>query len=273
MTHFAVSHYICPEGTTVPHFLELAKDHGAGAVGLTVRALEEVGVVRLRQMVKDAGLAVSSLNSAGYFTHEDVGAAAAQDRRNQELIAAAAELDAAVLCVIAGGKAPAAASLSEARSRVAEGLARLAERAEAAGVRLGLEPIHPAELMWKGCVNSIDDAMALVRSGIGVDLIVDLYHSWWDSGLPRLFDETPDRVALLQVCNVRERQPGAWDRDFLSNGEIDVREIVDQAIRKGYVGWVEFELFSHHLHGRSVAQAIGDAARTYRSWAIDGVAR
>ena len=270
MNSFSVSHYICPDHVTVADFLYCARDHGAGAVGLTVRALEETGVRQLNRLLEETGLAVSSLNSAGYLTHADEEAAAEQNRRNKDLIAAAGDLGADVLCVIAGGKGPARGFLEDARRRVAEGLAELDVAARRAGVRLGLEPIHPAEVMWKGCINTVVDAVSITAEMANVDIVLDTFHSWWDPDMYRIFDETPGRVALIQVCNVRQRdRDGPWVRDFLSSGEIDPWTMVDYAINRGYTGRIEFELFSQHLDGRAFEAAIADASDVVRRWRID----
>ncbi len=263
----AVSHYICPEGYTVANFLDAARKAGAGAVGLTVRAIDEVGVSALRSMLDDNGLAVSSLNSAGYFTFAEPGRAAEQERLNQRMLEAAAALDAGVLCVITGGKEAASLPLEAARARIAERLARFAESARSHDVRLGLEPIHPVDIMRKGCVNSIADALALAAPLAGVDLIIDLYHSWWDPDLRPAFEAHLPRIALVQICNLREPAPGRpLDRETLSSGEIDLARLVGFMAACGYSGWYEFELFAHHLDGRAVEDVLRDAGRCYDTW-------
>ena len=71
MNRLSINHYICPAGMTVPAFLDAAVAVGAGAVGLTARAIAEEGAEPLRAMLDDRGLAVSSVNSAGYFASKD----------------------------------------------------------------------------------------------------------------------------------------------------------------------------------------------------------
>jgi sugar phosphate isomerase/epimerase len=263
----AVSHYICPDGYPVQRFLDAAVSVGAGAVGLTVRAIDEVGVVALKAMLDERGLAVSSLNSAGYFTFADSGRAAEQDRLNRRLLEAAAALEAGVLCVITGGKEAAQAALETARAGIAEQLAEFAELARTHDVRLGLEPIHPAEIMAKGCVNSIADAVALTAPLPGVDMIVDLYHSWWDPQLQSAFEDHLPRIALVQFCNLRAQGPGQpLDRDTPSSGELDVAGLLRSVAERGYAGWYEFELFAAQLRGRTVDAVLGEVADFHATW-------
>ncbi|MDH3233861.1 MAG: sugar phosphate isomerase/epimerase, partial [Alphaproteobacteria bacterium] len=197
MDRFSVSHYICPPDYPIARFLEVAREVGADAVALSVPALMKTGARPLRTMLDDAGLAVSSLNSAGYMTYPVGPRWHEQDRRNRELVEAAAELGAGVLCVITGGLAPADTTIEEARARVRGRLAELLEFATTRGVELGLEPIHPAEIINKGCVNSIGQALGICDELPGLRLVVDHYHSWWDPGFRGLFFSDLPRVALV----------------------------------------------------------------------------
>ena len=260
MNRFAVNHYVCPPGAAVAGFLDAAAAEGAGAVGLTARAVAEEGVGALRAMLDARGLAVSSLNSAGYFAAKD---GPPVDDRDRLMVEAAAALGAGALCVIAGGRG-AGRSIAAAQARVRDGLEALADFARPAGVRLGVEPIHPVDLMTKGCVNSIADALALIEGIAGVGLILDVNHSWWDPALPRICRDHGGLVALVQLCNVIELEPSRPRREFLSRGLVDLAALIAGFEADGYTGYYEFEIFPPDLRGRSVADALGDAARFMR---------
>ncbi len=260
MNRFSVNHYICPPEMTVPAFLDAAVAAGAGAVGVSARAVAETGAGALRAMLDERGLAVSSVNSAGYFAARE---GALVDGHARRMVEAAAVLDAGALCVIAGGRG-AERSIAQAQARVREGLEALAEIARPAGVRLGVEPIHPVDTMSKGCVNSIADALALIDGIAGVGLILDVNHSWWDPALPRICRGHGDRVALVQLCNVIEPEPSRPRREFLSRGLVDLAALVAGFEADGYAGFYEFEIFPPDLRGRSVEEAFEDAARFMR---------
>ena len=260
MNRFSVNHYICPPEMTVPAFLDAAVAAGAGAVGVTARAIAEAGPEGLKAMLDERGLAVSSVNSAGYFANKDGALVDDHDRRTVE---AAAILDAGVVCVISGERG-AARSIEAAQARVRDGLAALAEIARPAGIRLGVEPIHPVDLMTKGCVNSIADTLALIEGIEGVGMILDVNHSWWDPALLRICRDHADRVALLQICNVIEPAPSRPGREFLSRGLVDLAALIAGFEADGYSGFYEFEIFPPDLRGRSVRDALEDAARFMR---------
>lgn len=260
MNRLSINHYICPDDVAVPAFLDAVVVAGAGAVGVTARAVAEAGARALKAMVDGRGLAVSSVNSAGYFAGKD---GALVDDRDRRMVEAAAILDAGALCVISGGRGP-ERSIEAAQSRVRDGLAEFAEIARPAGVRLGVEPIHPVDLMTKGCVNSIADTLALIEDIEGVGMILDVNHSWWDPALPRICREHEDRVALLQICNVIEPEPSRPRREFLSAGLVDVAGLIAGFEADGYSGFYEFELFPPDLRGRPFEDALEDAARFMR---------
>lgn len=260
MNRFSVNHYICPPDMTVPDFLDAAVAAGAGGVGVSARAIAEAGADALRAMLDERGLAASSVNSAGYFAAKDGAPVDDYDRR---MVEAAAALDAGALCVIAGGRG-AERSIAAAQARVRDGLEALAEVARPAGVRLGVEPIHPVDLMTKGCVNSIADALALIDGIDGVGLILDVNHSWWDPALPRICRDRGDLVALVQLCNVIEPEPSRPRREFLSCGLVDLAALVAGFEADGYAGFYEFEIFPPDLRGRPVEDAFADAARFMR---------
>ena len=227
MNRLAINHYICPADMAAPEFLDAVVAVGAGAVGVTARAIAETGAPALKTMLDERGLAVSSVNSAGYFARKDGDPIDDHDRR---MVEAAAILDAGAVCVISGGRGS-GRSIEAAQSRVREGLHAFAEIARRAGVRLGVEPIHPVDLMTKGCINSIADTLALIEDIDGVGMILDVNHSWWDPALPRICREHADRVGAPPDLQ-RDRAGTLPVRigEFLSEGLVDVRR-ADRRVR------------------------------------------
>ncbi len=264
MNPLSINAYICPPDYPIANFLPLVARAGASAVGVTVRTLEEIALPSLRQRLGDLGLAVSSLNSAGYFLFDDAAQSKAQANTNLRLIDAAAEIGAKTLVVITGGLSHGSSTLREARSRVRDGLHKLAERAAGAGVQLGLEPIHPAGVLNKGCVNSLRHALELVSDIHNASIALDLYHSWWDPDLPGLAAKHANKIRLVQFCNVVAiRDPADLQRDTPESGLINVESELTALGAEGYSGYFEYELFADHLRGRSVEAMIAQASRFY----------
>ena len=260
----SINAYICPPDKPIAAFLSVAANSGAAAVGLTVRAIDEIPLPQLKKQLSDLGLKVSSLNSAGYFLFGDSQRAAEQARANLRLIEAAAELGAETLVVITGGLSHGAAPMRDARETIADGLHRLAERAASAGVHLGLEPIHPAGVLNKGCVNSLQHALKLVSAIDNASLALDLYHSWWDPDLPDLVRHHGHKIRLVQFCNVVAlRDLADLQRESPETGLIDVADQLKILSSQGYAGYFEYELFAEHLRGRELEPMIAQAAQFY----------
>src|SRR5262245_50762609 len=75
-------------------------------------------------------------------------------------------------------------SAQEARALTIAALQRIAAVAREAGVRLGLEPIHPAEHEQTSWLNTVTDAVALLDEAEldDVGIMADTYNQWEDTG-------------------------------------------------------------------------------------------
>ncbi len=267
MQDFAVNLYLLPHGDALPTFLDRVAATGAGGVGVTQRALDEVPARQLRQMLRTRGLRATSVNSAGFFLQPDPGRAAAQNATNQRLIAAAAELEAEVLVIIPGGlrDAPPATTIEAARAMIGTALDSLVRDAVSAGVQPGLEVMHPVAVFGKGCINTLGEAAELCEAIPSLKLVLDVFHSWWDPDLPTVASSLSQRIALVQLCNVLESvgEGSLPVRSSLSEGVVDLAALLRTLDAAGYVGFFEFEMFADQLQGRAPSAVIHQAARDF----------
>ena len=251
----SVNHYLCGDSLSFPEFAADVAGAGVASVGVTRAAIAEMGLEGLKACLSDHGLAVSSLNSAGFFTGLDPNTIRYS---NEALVDAAAFLDAEVLCVITGGLGSPPLPLDEAQGRVKDGFAALAERASAAGVVLGLEPIYPGDALTKGCINSCSQGLDIVAPHENGKLILDLYHSWWDPDLPMVIRDRPGDVALIQLCNLRTADGLVVGRAPLAAGALRLDRILDPLASSQYEGKLELELFPRDLEGLDPHAVIRD---------------
>ena len=262
MNELSVSHYICGTDQTFPEFAAVVRKAGIKAVGVTRAAIAEMGLPGLESCLADHGLTVSSLNSAGYFTSGDSNPIKFS---NEELVEAAARLNADVLCVITGGLGTHGLSTVEAHRRITDGFADLAVRAANASVLLGLEPIHPGDILTKGCINSLAHGLEIIQPFANAKLIVDLYHTWWDRDLGTILHTQSDQVALIQLCNLKTVDGLVAGRDTLLNGVLNLSQILPSVLSEYYRGKLELELFDRDLNGRDpltiLAQFPGELQR------------
>ena len=135
--------------------------------------------------------------------------------------------------------------LGDTRSRalVLDGLREIAAAAADAGVRLGLEPIHPSQHETVSFVNSIPDALALLdEAGLDeVGIMADTYNLWHES--PAALASVADRVAGLHVAD-EPQEPARTDRVLPGDGGGRSSELVQALAATGWSGYLDVEIFS-----------------------------
>jgi sugar phosphate isomerase/epimerase len=238
------------ERASLPEVIEACAHAGIPSIGVWRHKLHETGIDRAAQLVRDAGIAVSSVCRGGMFP-----AATSSDRQvriddNKRAIDEAAALGAPVLVLVCG---PAASrDIDGARGMVADGIAAIESHARERRVTLGIEPLHPAFAGDRSCITTVREARKLAErfdpSVVGV--VVDVYHCWWD----------PDRAA--QIAKLGARSVGYHVNDWLvpardvlmsrgmmGDGVIELRRIRGEVEDAGYRGMIEVEIFNERLWG------------------------
>lgn len=274
----AINYYLCPSEYGLDRFAGEAAAAGASGIGLSAAAWAADGAATCRRIAADNGLAITTLNSAGDFLIRDKSLAAMQTDKNLRLIDAAAEMDAAALVVVTGGLSGQAflddlelrdrilICIADAHHMIVDALSGLHERAAAAGVTLALEPIHPMDVVFKGVVNSLSHAVALTEQIPGLQLILDVYHSWWDPAL----ETPPAATAGLQICGIaqasRDMKP---DRVGLSESSIPVLPFVRDVLAAAPGAFIEFEMFDRHRRGREVRVIINETMAAWQTIAAE----
>ena len=132
---------------------------------------------------------------------------------------------------------------TEARSVVVDGLRLLAAAAREAGVRLGLEPIHPRQHDVASFVHTVGEAVALLdEAGLDdVGVMVDTYNLW-EAPLDEL-RAYARRVTGVHVADVPP-EPGRNDRVLPGEGGPRARELVATLQAAGWNGTLDVEIFS-----------------------------
>jgi sugar phosphate isomerase/epimerase len=133
-----------------------------------------------------------------------------------------------------------------ARRQVVEGLGTIADEAERAGVRVGLEPVNRVGGEDWTIVSSIPDALALLeeagRPRLG--LLFDVWHVW---NTPTLFDDIEahvERFVGVHVSDWREPTRGWADRVLPGDGVAGVASILRALESAGWSGAYDLEIFS-----------------------------
>jgi sugar phosphate isomerase/epimerase len=131
------------------------------------------------------------------------------------------------------------------RELVVAALPQLAATAEAAGVRLGLEPVHPSQHDEVSFVTSLVEAERLLAcaqtDGIGIHF--DTYHAWDDLDAVPWLARNARRITGVHVCD--------WPRDRTDPGRVlpgeggsRSRDLVAALQAAGWTGSLDVEVFS-----------------------------
>lgn len=237
--------------------LRVTAEAGVASIGLWREPVNEVGLARAARMLDDSGLRFSTHCRGGFFTlpeGPERRAAIDDNRRAIEetatLAAAGAPGSQAILVLVVGGLPEGSRDLAGARDRVRAALEELAPEAQAAGVTLAIEPLHPMYCADRAVVSTLGQALDLAE-GFAPEVVgvtVDTFHIWWD---PQVLEQIAragreGRLATYQVCDWKT--PLAADvllsRHYPGDGVIDFGPMTRAVLATGYDRDIEVELFN-----------------------------
>lgn len=240
--------------------LRVTVEAGVEAIGLWREPVQAVGLAQAATMLADSGMRFSTHCRGGFFTmpEGDARRASIDDNRvaideTATLAAAGARGSRAVLVLVAGGLPEGSRDLIGARERVRDAVGELAPYAQAAGVTLAIEPLHPMYASDRAVVSTLGQALDIAAdfdpSVVGA--AVDTFHIWWDPDvLPQIARAGREgRIATYQVCDWKTPLPAdvLLSRHYPGDGVIDLASLTSAAVAAGYDGDVEVEIFNEEI--------------------------
>lgn len=236
---------------------------GVPAVGLWREQVAEYGLEAAAALVRGAGLAVTSLCRGGFFH------TASWYDENRRAIDEAAALGAPTLVLVSGGLPAGSRDLDAARAHVGEAIGALVPHAQAAGVRLAIEPLHPMFCSDRCVVASLGQALDLAapHPADAVGVVVDTYHLWWDdrvwAQIARAGRE--GRLACFQVADWVTPLPEGvlLGRALPGEGCVELRRFREAVDATGYTGPIEVEVFHAGLWARPGPDVLDAAVAGY----------
>ncbi|WP_181177613.1 sugar phosphate isomerase/epimerase family protein [Mesorhizobium sp. B4-1-1] len=227
-------------------FLETVVETGAGGVGVWTERLDGLSPAAAGELIRDHGLAISGVNRGGFFTGSTTEQRNAAIDQTLRQIEATAELQADTLVIVPGGLQPDMKDIRVARDQVKEGIARVAPFARDHGVRLAIEPFHPALSALRGVVNTLDLALDVCDvHGEHVGVVTDIFHLWWDPGVYQAIGRAGSRIFGHHLCDWKlDAVDPVADRGVMGDGVADIPGITAAVMNTGYSGWMEIEIFS-----------------------------
>jgi sugar phosphate isomerase/epimerase len=222
---------------------------GLGGIGIWRDKLQQLGLAATKQALRANGLFVASLCKSAPLSEPEGATRRQHMDDNRRALDEAAEIGAGCLVMVVGGLAPGSGSrdIAGARARVREGLEELLPHAEACGVRLGLEPLHPMYAADRSCLNTLAQANDLCDAlGPHTAVVPDVYHCWWDpSFASELRRAGAQRIATFHLCDwLVPTRDLLLDRGMVGDGVIDHATISGWLEGIRYNGPFELEIFS-----------------------------
>ena len=258
--------------TTKPLSLEqcLTEYPRRGISGITIwrQALEGRELRAVKRQVADSGMDLVSLCRGGFFPAPTAAARQSAINDNLKAIEQAHAIGAPLIVLVCG--AVPGQPLAESRKQITDGIAAVLPVAEAAGVKLSIEPLHPMYADDRSAVNTMRQAHEIcdaLGSPKAVGIAVDVYHVWWDPELKAQIDLAgrTGRLHAFHICDWKTPTTDLLtDRGLMGEGCINIRKISDWVDATGFTGHREVEIFSNKWWAADQQLFLDQIASSYR---------
>ncbi|MEX2525252.1 MAG: sugar phosphate isomerase/epimerase family protein [Gammaproteobacteria bacterium] len=213
--------------------------------------LEEHNVTpgEFKKIADETGIEVNGFCLCGFYGSKGKEGRQAQIDDNKKTIDMAVAAGATSIVTLAGEMLPDTKDLDYSKKFNMEALSEVLEYARQAGVKLGLEPLHPMYTADWSVVVSIKEANDWCdQLGDGIGIIVDAYHVWWDPELEQEIQRAgkENRIVAAHVSDwLVPTKDILLDRGIMGDGVIDIQGIRAWLENAGYQGRYEVEIFSN----------------------------
>lgn len=223
--------------------------HAAGIRGITIwrNVLENQNLNDCKKILNDHNMDVISVARGGFFPSIEKAKRIQAIDDNLIAIEQAGTIGAPVIVLVCG--ADGRQSLEDSRDQIREGIEKILPMAQAAGVKLAIEPLHPMYAGDRSAINTLAQANDICEE-INSDFVgvaVDVYHLWWDDNLQKEIMRCGKNGNLhaIHVCDWNVPTTDFLnDRGLMGDGCINVPEIRGWAEDAGFSGYNEVEIFS-----------------------------
>jgi sugar phosphate isomerase/epimerase len=245
LTRFAINQITTPKWT-MPQAIEGYARQGVHGMAVWRHFLDDYGVGTTVRHLRQADMWVASLCTSAWMNEVEPQAFRRTIEANRRIIDDAAEIGAPCVVMVVGGLPRGDKDIAAQRARVRDALAELAPHAASAGVKLGLEPLHPMYAGDRSVLNLIGGCNDLCDElGRPSALVADAYHCWWDPAFEaELRRAGPERIVTFHLCDWLLPTRNLRDRGMVGDGIIDIGRIRGWLDDIGYGGPFELELFS-----------------------------
>jgi sugar phosphate isomerase/epimerase len=228
--------------------VEACARHGIGAVDPWRDQVAAIGLTESARVIKANGMRVTGYCRGGMFPAIDAAGRQTAIDDNRRAIDEAATIGAECLVLVVGGLPQGSRDIEAARRMVVDGIGAILSHARACLMPIAIEPLHPMYAADRACVNTLAQALDICEElGVGVGVVIDTYHVWWDPDLAHQIARAgrDGRILAHHICDwLVPTKDLLLDRGMMGDGVIDLpgfRRMIEAA---GYHGPQEVEIFS-----------------------------
>jgi sugar phosphate isomerase/epimerase len=222
--------------------------HGIPSIALWRNKIAEAGLAACVRAVRDAGLHVSSVCRGGMFPARTQSGRRENIEDNFRAVDEAAALNADSLVLVVGGSHE--TGLLDARKMVEDGIGAVVPYARQAGVKLGIEPLHPMYAAERAVINTIAQGLEIASAyePDEVGIVLDVFHIWWDPQVWASIAACTGRIYGFHVNDWLVPLPDMLlGRGMMGDGVIDNHALRVAVDRAGYAGPIEVEIFNRTI--------------------------
>ena len=263
-------HTITTKPWSIEEVIENYPKAGVKAVSVWRDLLENRDPAQIGEQIRAAGMEIVSLVRGGFFTGNTETEIRASLDDNRRAIDEAHAIGAPIVVLVCG--AVPGQSIRRSLSQIQTGLETLLPYAEAHGVKLAIEPLHPMYADSRSAICTMktanDFAERLNSPYIGV--VVDVFHLWWDPDLENECKRCGEHGNLFafHICDWKQDMEDMLnDRGLMGEGVIRIQEIRSWVEAAGFNGFHEVEIFSNRLWEGNQKEALERIKQAYLEYA------
>ncbi len=220
--------------------LEYGKDNK------TFQGLMDYGVDNAVKLLKEVPIKVTHAIFAGPFNQSNETDYIRARKRDMERIQAAGKVGAETVLALTGPIND--LTPREGHRQIVRSLRDLAETAQAAGVTLGLEPLH-FNLSKDSFLFKLSEALDIIEEvdHPAVGVFFDVYHLWHEVGIMESIQRAKGKIVGCHICDFRRINRQVGDRVFMGDGVIPIKELLEALREAGWDKWYDIEIISNEL--------------------------
>lgn len=234
--------------------IDKTAEFGFDLIEISAMAPEKMNIAHTQKKLAEAGIGVTmslGLSDAQDISSTDAAKNAAGETHLSDVVSMARDLGATHVCGIlySAFQKYSEPATAEGVKRSIEIMARVAEKAAASGITLGMEVVNRYE---SNVLNTAAQAVEYCRrvDAPNVKVHLDVYH---------MNIEEADAVAAILATGDRIGyfHTGESHRGYMGTGSIDLKGVFQALVRAGYQGPITYESFSSKVVGQPLTGILG----------------